>query len=310
MKKLITPMLIFSTFWMAAILLWQITGNTFFLFNFGYIGTAVSVGIGLYMILPRKEKPSARRFAQILVGIYMLGFLGIFKKENMQLEGFFLYLLSGCFAGSVIHYLIAKIFGPIIFNRGFCGWGCWTAMILDLLPYKKSKDGRLGANWELFRYFHFGISLMLVLIAWFIFEYRPGLLDNSGFAWLLAGNIFYYLSAVTMAYIFRDNRAFCKYLCPITVVLKCTSRFSLLKIEGDQAACSGCGTCSKNCPMNIDVKGYVLKGERVLSTECIFCLTCTTVCPEKILDSSIKVDFGGKELILRKQNQATDRLRN
>ena len=121
MKKLFAPAIIFITFWSVAALLWQTTGNSFFLFNFGYIGTAVSVGIGLYVVLPRKNKPSARRFSQLLVGIYMLGFLGLLKKENMQLEGFFIYLLSGYFAGSVIHYLIAKIIGPLIFNRGFCG---------------------------------------------------------------------------------------------------------------------------------------------------------------------------------------------
>ncbi len=36
-----------------------------------------------------------------------------------------------------------------------------------------------------------------------------------------------------MAFTLKDNRAFCKYVCPITVFLKATSRFSLLKIGGD-----------------------------------------------------------------------------
>lgn len=51
--------------------------------------------------------------------------------------------------------------------------------------------------------------------------------------------------------------------------------------------------------MDINVMEYVDNGERVLSTECIFCLTCTTVCPEKILDSTFKMDIGGKEQIRR-----------
>jgi hypothetical protein len=62
------------------------------LFNFGYIGTAVGFGIGLYILLPRRRKPSGRRLAQLLVGVYMLGFLGINKSENMQLEGFMLFI--------------------------------------------------------------------------------------------------------------------------------------------------------------------------------------------------------------------------
>jgi hypothetical protein len=51
----------------------------------------------------------------------MLGFLGLLMKENMQLEGFFFYMFTGFFAGSVIHYMVAKIFGPLVFGRGFCG---------------------------------------------------------------------------------------------------------------------------------------------------------------------------------------------
>lgn len=45
---------------------------------------------------------------------------------------------------------------------------------------------------------------------------------------------------------------------------------------------------------------YVKNGERVLSSECIFCLTCTTVCPENILDSTLRADLGGKEVIRRR----------
>jgi len=295
-----------ATFWIVAVLLWQTTGKIFYLFNFSYIGTAIGVGISLYIILPRKRKPSGRRFTQLLVGIYMLCFLGLLKKENMQLEGFFFYLLSGFFAGSVIHYLVAKIAGPIVFNRGFCGWACWTAMILDLLPYKQNKKGRINAKWELFRYFHFGISLSLVLLSWFILEYRPAYMGSAELALLITGNSFYYLSAIILAYALKDNRAFCKYLCPITVIMKLTSRLSLLKIEGDKKACTQCGTCSKTCPMNIDIMEYVKNGERVLSTECVFCLTCTTVCPENILDSTFRVDLGGKEIIRRKQEGTTN----
>jgi ferredoxin-type protein NapH len=294
-NRLKIPIIVFIVFWATAIVLWQAKGNVFYLFNFGYIGTAVGVGIGLYILLPRKQKPSGRRFAQLLVGIYMLGFLGLLKKENMQLEGFFFYLLTGFFAGSVIHYLVAKIVGPILFGRGFCGWACWTAMVLDVLPHKRNENGRIAAKWEQLRYVHFGASLSLVLILWFLFGYRPIPLGDSGLVWLVWGNAFYFSSAILLAFIFRDNRAFCKYLCPITAILKATSRFALLKIEGTQAKCTQCGECVKACPMNINIKEYITGGQRVLSTECIFCLTCTTVCPEEILRVTFKADSWGKD---------------
>ncbi len=146
------PLLVLTLFWVVAIVLWQAKGSLFFLFNFGYIGTAVGVGIGLYIFLPREKKPAARRLAQLLVGLYLFGFLGLILKENMQLEGFFFYLLAGVFTGSVIHYAVAKIGGPLLFGRGYCGWACWTAMVLDFLPYQRNVNGRQPARWEKGRY--------------------------------------------------------------------------------------------------------------------------------------------------------------
>jgi ferredoxin len=299
-KELRIPLMIFSIFWILAIVLWQAKGNIFFLFNFGYIGTAIGVGLGAYIFLPRKKKPSGRRLAQFLVGIYMLGFLGLVQKENMQLEGFFFYLLGGFFAGSVIHYAVAKVVGPVFFGRGFCGWACWTAMILDLLPFTRNKEGRRSAAWEHLRYAHFGLSLALVLVCWFLYEYRPRIMGNPALYWLIAGNVLYFGLGIALAFALKDNRAFCKYLCPITAILKVTTRFALLKIEGDQNGCTDCGVCTAACPMDINIPEYIKAGERVLSTECIFCLTCTTVCPEKILSDSFKMDLGGKEILRRK----------
>ena len=122
-----------------AVILTVTLNNSFYLFNFLYIGCAVSAGIFLYSAMPKKLKPLGRRISLLLVGLYMLIFLGFIEGENMQIEGFWIYLSSGIFAGATIHYLIAKVGGPLIFSRGWCGWACWTAMVLDFLPYKIPK---------------------------------------------------------------------------------------------------------------------------------------------------------------------------
>ena len=286
------------TFWTFAIVLWQSTQRIFLLFNFGYIGSAVGFGIGLSSFLPRKKKPLGRKVAQFLIGGYMLGFLGLFAFENMQIESFFFYLLSGSFAGAVIHYLVAKVFGPALFNRGFCGWACWTAMVLDLLPFTRS-SGWVPGRLKWVRLGVFGFSLGLVLVLWFGFGYRYQS-KMSGLYWLLVGNAVYFGLAIPMAFFFKDNRAFCKYICPITAILKNTSRFSLLRIKGDEERCDGCGGCTKVCPMNIRIDEYVRNGDRVLSTECILCQTCISVCPNESLKVSLGWDMGGKELLVER----------
>ena len=271
LKRLKISIFLFVVFWMIAILFFLLTGNVFFLFNFGYIGTVIAIGMGAYELLPRKRKPAGRRFAQLLVGIYMLGFLGLIEHENMQIEGFFFYLLGGFFASSVIHYLVAKVFLPILFGRGWCGWACWTAMVLDYLPYKRNKSGRLAPGWEKIRYLHFGLSLFLVVMLWFYFCYRPEHTGTTELLWLIIGNILYFSSGIVLAFALKDNRAFCKYLCPITTLLKFSSRFALLKMQGEEDNCKMCHACSRACPMDINIPEYIKAGGRVLSTECILC---------------------------------------
>jgi len=59
-------------------------------------------------------------------------------------------------------------------------------------------------------------------------------LGISELTWLVVGNMLYFSLAIILAFALQDNRAFCKYLCPITVFLKATSRLSLLKIDGSK----------------------------------------------------------------------------
>lgn len=292
LRPLQFPATIFLIFWTLAFVLWRKTGNPFFIFDMGYIGTSLGVGIGLYEMLPRKRKPVGRRLAQFLVGVYMVGFLGLIALQNMQLEGLLFYLFTGIFSGAIIHYSIAKLFGPLIFGRGFCGWACWTAMIIDLLPYDRSK-GWIPGPWRWLRYAHFVLSLGLVASLVIVFGYRPR--HWTPLWWLVTGNLLYYASAIPMAYLLKDNRAFCKYLCPVAVLMKLGSRFALLKIKGVSERCDWCMACVKMCPMDIRIPDYVKAGERVLSTECILCQTCASACPTSALSVTWGWDVGGRE---------------
>ena len=93
MKKYRTAIILFAVFEIIAVSLWLATGNLFFLLNFTYIGTCLGVG----GVLVAAGKKYAREFVQFGVGAYMLVFLGLICKENMQIEGFWYYLLSGVF---------------------------------------------------------------------------------------------------------------------------------------------------------------------------------------------------------------------
>ena len=259
-------------FEIVAISLFISTNKIFYLLNFTYIGLCVSLGISLMV----HKKKYARNFVQISVGLYMLVYLGIISRENMQIEGFWYYLFLGVFEAATIHYFIAKICGPLFFGRGWCGYACWTGMILDLLPYKSPKSDRKKLGW--IRYIVFLISFTFVAS---LFIYKVDNIENIMFLSFIVGNIIYYTLGILLAFIFKDNRAFCKYICPITVFLKPTSYFSYLRVKCNHDKCINCKKCIKNCPMNVDILDDSRK--RKNGTECILCCICIKDCPKNAI---------------------------
>ena len=270
--KYYIPIILFLAFMTVAIVLWLTKDNLFYLINFSYIGTALSLGILLFI----KKVKHARRFVQLFIGLYMLVYLGLIKQENMQIEGFWYYLFTGVFEAATIHYAVAKIFGPLLFGRGWCGYACWTAMVLDFLPYKTRKKPRPKIGW--IKYITFSLSLIFVLS---LFVLQATDLERIMFWCFLIGNVAYYIVGIVLAFIFKDNRAFCKYICPITVFLKPMSYFSLIRVKCDTTKCIKCNKCKSVCPMDVDMTDNSRK--RVNGTECILCMECTKACPVKAL---------------------------
>ena len=89
------------------------------------------------------------------------------------------------------------------------------------------------------------------------------------------------------------DRPFCNYFCTGGAR---QGLFSVLRIVGIRRRtehCGGCGTCSKKCPMNIDVAN----SEFVRHPNCIGCMTCVSACPKKCLSFSLmpKLKAAGKK---------------
>ncbi len=271
MKKYRTAILLLVIFATIAIGLYLSTGNLFFLINFGYIGLCLGIGVALTASGWRH----ARLFVQFTVGLYIFVFLGLICRENMQIEGFWYYLFSGVVGAGTLHYAIAKIFGPLFFGRGWCGYACWTAMVLDLLPHKRPQQPRRSIGY--IRYIVFALSLALVVVLLLLGKATPSVM----FRLFIIGNIVYYVVGIALAIAFHDNRSFCKYICPVTIFLKPLTRYSMLRIRFDADKCIHCGKCRVVCPMDVEVNND--SRNRKNATECILCHNCTRACPVKAL---------------------------
>ena len=60
-------------------------------------------------------------------------------------------------------HAVAKILGPLIYGRTWCGYVCWKAMVLDFLPFKVPKRKIVWI-----RYITFILSLFLFRACLFI----------------------------------------------------------------------------------------------------------------------------------------------
>ena len=47
--------------------------------------------------------------------------------------------------------------------------------------------------------------------------------------------------------------------------------------------CVQCGICSYNCPIEIDVRASVWRGEAIKNSECLTCGECVARCPRGVL---------------------------
>lgn len=272
LKKYSSPLIMWLIFETVALTLWLTLNNPFYLFNFSYIGSCIAIGLVLYI----QKNKYARRAVQLAVGLYMLVYLGILGHENTQIEGFWYVLFLGVFEAAVIHYAVAKIFGPLLFGRGWCGYACWTAMVLDFLPFQTPKGKR--KNWGFVRYLVFAGSLVFVAA---LFLFRVERLERILWWSFLIGNLLYYAVGIALAFLCKDNRAFCKYVCPVTVFLKPMSYGALFRIRVDEEKCISCGKCGRVCPMDVELPGNSRKKKN--ATECILCMKCVEACPRRAL---------------------------
>ena len=241
-----------------------------------------------------------RRFVIGAVGIGLFT-VSVALARNAQIEGLVFGALTGVVVGPVTHYLMGKLAIPLAAGRLWCGWACWTAALLDQLPYDRGAGWPAGSRrpWRTLHLIAVVVGVALLVIA---FGYDRGAVGAHAVVWFVAGNLVYWTLALALAVRYRDNRAFCKLACPVAVILRTTSRPALVKFEGDPEACAACVSRAGNavCPMDVDVAATVLAGARVGGGECIACLQCLAVCPPNALAPTLRVDVAGRDRLVRR----------
>ena len=93
---------------------------------------------------------------------------------------------------------------------------------------------------------------------------------------LTLGLIFICIMALNL----RVTRFFCRALCPLGALLGALSRWSILSLRKDAAACDDCNRCLRHCQGGDDPIGGVPWHQ----AECHLCLNCIGECPHQGLE--------------------------
>lgn len=89
------------------------------------------------------------------------------------------------------------------------------------------------------------------------------------------------------------RRGGCHYICwmaPFMIIgrkARNVVKWPALRLEADRDRCIDCTSCTKNCPMSLDVNRMVQRGE-MENRECILCGSCIDGCPKRAISYSFR----------------------
>lgn len=205
---------------------------------------------------------------------------------------------EGVIVGSFITFTVLFIIS-LVLARGFCGWACPAAGLQRLCFMVNDKPARGGR----FNWIKYGIWVPWLSLIAITAISAGGFHSVEPFYQTFNGISVHNLQSLVILLIFvgliaalsltLGRRAFCHYGCwmaPFMIVgtkIKDSIGWPSLHLRADREKCINCKTCSKSCPMSLDVNGMVQKGS-MKNSECILCGTCVDGCPEGVISYSFE----------------------
>lgn len=242
--------------------------------------------------LPRRQ---AVRRALLLLSFIAFPVTMNYLSPYLIVDGAF----NGIVSGSAL--VFASMFvGSMLLGRLWCGWVCPAAGIQE--PLLRVNSTRLSPRAD--------IAKWVVWIVW-IAVIIAGVVSAGGYSsvqplYQTAGGIsvqgdaerpiiFAYIIYFAVVLTFMGlslvlgRRAGCHTICwmaPFMIlgrgIRNRLGSWPSLRLASDPAACTHCGSCTRSCPMSIDVETLVATGS-VEHPECALCASCVDACPSKAI---------------------------
>lgn len=224
---------------------------------------------------------------------------------------------------TILYFLLFAILA-ILLSKIWCGWLCPFGTVQDGLTWLRKKLGIREAEWSWatrdkfkpIKYFFLAIILVQpLLIAYaglhddfylffchicparplmplFAGQTRYFSLDFTNNITLVISIISITFAAITVVGCFFKERFFC-LVCPMLPLIQIFKKVSIVSFEKNVHTCSGCGNCTRACPMDIRAVSDAKTESKVMDEDCLLCMKCIETCPE---DKTLLIKVCGKPI--------------
>jgi len=208
---------------------------------------------------------------------------------------------EGVVAGSFITFS-AMLVGSLFLGRVFCGWICPAGVTQELCLKVNNKDFK-GGKRDWIKYF---IWVPWIAVIAVMFVQAGGVKVIDPFYQMYYGISIQDIPSVILFLVIAGliagialaagKRASCHTICwmaPFMIIgrkIRNVINLPALQLVADRNECTNCTTCTRNCPMSLDVNSMV-QNESMENSECILCGSCVDNCSK----NAIKYSFGNRK---------------
>lgn len=196
---------------------------------------------------------------------------------------------EGIVTGSFLLY-IGLFLVSLVGGRLWCGWLCPMGACQELCQPVMKRT--VPEGWP--NSIKYGVTVLWLAMIGYSFAAAGGILAVDPFYGTVSGIsisslqvlgivVIIFSSIVIVAFI-AGRRGFCHVFCPIAGIMVAGRKirnmiaWPALGLTARGERCTDCGTCSKTCPMGLDVHAMVRKGS-MERADCILCAGCADTCP-------------------------------
>jgi polyferredoxin len=233
-----------------------------------------------------KQLPTRQRIRKAIIIFAFLTFpiTMNFLSPYVIIDG----AMNGIVNGSLIMFGLMFL-SSLFLGRAWCGWVCPGGGMQEIVePINRRPVNLRKTDWIKWLIWIPWISIIIWLVI------RAGGYSSVNFLHLTESGvsideplkyIMYYLviGLFLVLAITVGKRAGCHTICwmaPFMIIgrwIRNQFAWPSLRLVANASACSDCKTCTKNCPMSLDVNNMV-KTQKMEHTECILCGTCVDNC--------------------------------